>query len=150
MDFNKDIIPFEGVGDFKLYESFEDTKKLFKGQGINYNIENQSNKGCTPSVPWKIIKVKDTITLMFAKDKLFEIYVEQNFTGKLPNGICIGMPLEEAKRLDSSLTFNDWDECYESDLGYWLEDNLDDGTVMSITVFIKEILDDDTFFAYEW
>lgn len=150
MDFNKNIIPFEGIGDFKLYGNFENIKSLFKGQGINYNIEEQSNKGCNPPVPWKIIRVKDTISMIFAKEKLFEIYVEKNFTGKLPNGIYVGMSLEEAKEIDKSLTFNDWEECYESNLGYWLEDNLDDGTVMSITIFIKEITDDDEFFSYKW
>lgn len=150
MNFNNDIIPFKGIGDFLLYENFNNIKKIFKGHGINYNIEDQPNKGCTPPVSWKIIKVKDTITLIFAKDKLFEIYVEENFKGKLPNGIHIGMSIEKAKEIDNTITFNDWEECYESKLGYWLEDNLDDGTIMSITIFIKEILDDETFFSYEW
>ncbi len=150
MNFNQNIIPFDCVGDFKLYQSFEKTKAIFKGQGINYNIETQSNQGCNPPVSWKIITVKDTISLVFAKEKLFEIYLEGNFNGSLPNGIHIGMSMEEAKQIDKTLTFDEWEENYVSQNGYWIEDNLDDDTIMSITIFIKELLDDDTFFSYKW
>ena len=38
----------------------------------------------------------------------------------------------------------------ESDNGYWLEDDLTNNTVLSISVFIKEVLDEDVFYRYEW
>ena len=34
--------------------------------------------------------------------------------------------------------------------GYWLEDNINDNSVMSISIFIKEAIDDDLFDKYEW
>ena len=60
------------------------------------------------------------------------------------------MPLDEALKIDPSLKFNDWDEDFESLKGYRIEDNLDNNTVLSISIFIKEALDDEIFFRYEW
>lgn len=34
--------------------------------------------------------------------------------------------------------------------GYWLEDNINDNSVISISIFIKEAIDDDLFDKYEW
>jgi hypothetical protein len=34
--------------------------------------------------------------------------------------------------------------------GYWIEDNLDDKTVLTISIFIPELLDEDVFDSYEW
>ena len=69
---NTNIIPFVGVGSFLLLSSWP-------------------NKGCTPQVEWKIIHCDNHLNLFFAKDKLFKIYVDGEFPGKLPNGIYVGM-----------------------------------------------------------
>ena len=58
--------------------------------------------------------------------------------------------MEEAKKLDPDLVFDDWNEDYESPEGYWFEDDIDTKTVDSISVFIKEILDEDRFDYCEW
>ena len=58
--------------------------------------------------------------------------------------------MDEAIKIDPSLRYGDWNEDYQSERGYWLEDNLDDGTVLSMTIFIKEVMDDAVFFKYEW
>lgn len=60
------------------------------------------------------------------------------------------MPLEEAMEIDQDLEWNDWDEDFQSPDGYWLEDELDNNTVISISIFIKEALDDDLFDNYKW
>ena len=58
--------------------------------------------------------------------------------------------MDDALKIDHSLKFDDWNEDYESESGYWLEDNIDDNTVLSIAIFIKEVLHDETFFKYNW
>lgn len=148
--FDYKIEPYKGIGNFKFYQTLENAKAEFIGKGINYNIEIWPNSGHTPEVPWQIIRVKDAFSLFFANEKLFKIVLEGNYKGCLPNNVQIGTSLTEAMKLDKTITFNDWDECYESELGYWFEDNLDDGTIMSISIFIEEILNEDTFFSYEW
>lgn len=144
------LVPFIGIGKIKLMSLLDDVKKILKDNNVNFTIEYQSNKGCNPEVPWIMLHIENSITLSFAKNKLWEIYCEGSFSGELPNGIKIGMPLDEALKIDPSLKFDDWNEEFESSEGYWIEDNLDDNTVMSITIFIKEVLDDDIFFRYEW
>lgn len=60
------------------------------------------------------------------------------------------MKMDEALKLDSTLKYDDWNEDFHSDKGYWIEDNLENNTVLSITIFIKEVLDEDLFYKYEW
>ncbi len=144
------LIPFDGLGEIKLLSSFEYVKNILKMEKINFSIAYQPNKGCNPEVPWTIIYVENSISLTFAKEKLWRITCKEKFVGSLENGIKLGMPLKEALKIDTSLIFDDWNEVYESREGYWLEDNLDNNTVLSFTIFIKEALDDDVFFKYDW
>lgn len=146
----QNIRPFEGLDEIKLLSSLNDVKEYLKKNNVGFTIEYQSNKGCEPDVPWIILHVDNSISLIFAKDKLWQIYLEENYAGSLPNGIKIGMKMEEALKIDPSLKFDDWNEDFESANGYWIEDNLDDNTVLSISIFIKEVLDDEVFFKYEW
>ena len=147
---NWEIVPFEGIGKFKLYSSVSDIKKILDEEKISYFQEIQEHKNCTNPEPWVLITVKDMINFWFVKDKLFEIWIEKKFTGSLSNGLKFGMPIEKACKIDSELTFDDWDEIWKSPLGYWIEDNIDTKTVAKIAVFIREILDDDLFYSYEW
>lgn len=142
--------PFVGLDEIKLLSSLDSVKDYLKKKGVKFTVEYQSNKGCEPEVPWTILHVDNSISLMFAKDKLWQIYLEEKYVGSLQNGIRIGMPLDEALKIDPSLKFNDWDEDFESLEGYRIEDNLDNNTVLSISIFIKEALDDEIFFRYEW
>jgi hypothetical protein len=147
---NEKIEPFVGVGDFKLYMSIEEAKAIIKKENHKYTIEVWENKGCTPEIPWTILRVEKSINLFFANNKLFKIYLENDFIGKLDNGICIGLPMKKVLEIDSSLEYDDWNEDFQSKNGYWIEDDLDNETVATITVFIPEILDDDVFFQYNW
>ena len=60
------------------------------------------------------------------------------------------MTMEDAISFDPSLVYNDDEEDYESELGYWVEDDLDTNRIMRITIFIKEVLDEEVFFTYDW
>ena len=147
---NWDIVPFKGVGKFKLYSSVEDVKKILDDEKFSYSEEIQRHETWTIPEPWILISVKDTINFWFAKNKLFEIWVEEKFSGKLPNGIKVGMSMKEACKIDSKLKFDDWEEDWRSPLGYWIAQKLDTKQIKVIAIFIKEILDYDLFEKYEW
>ena len=144
------IVPYEGIGGIKLLSTLDDVKKYLDENNIKYTSEYQSNKGCDPEVPWILLHIENSIILKFAKNKLWQIFLEENYSGSLPNGIQIGMPMEKALKIDPSLSFDDWNEDYQSENGYWIEDNLDNNTVLSITIFIKEVLEEEVFYRYEW
>ncbi len=146
----EDIVPFKGYCEFLLYQSINEAKTVIKNHGMKYTLEVWGNNECTNPVPWTIIRIDDNIHLFFAKDKLFKIYLSNRCDAKLPNGISIGMQLSEALAIDPTLEYDDWEEDYQSPQGYWLEDDLDNGTVMSISVFIKEALDEELFEKYKW
>jgi hypothetical protein len=143
------IIPYQGIGAFHLYSSEETIKKQLQLEEESFVEEEWNNDG-NESVPWRIIRTASKMSFFFANDKLFKIYVEEGFDGSLESGVSIGMPMDKAIRLDPELKYNDWEEDWNSPKGYWIEDELDNNTVATITVFIKEILDDELFYKYEW
>lgn len=79
---------------------------------------------------------------------MFKIYVSEGFTGSLPNGIFIGTDIEDAKEVAPSFKYDDWNEDWSSDSVYRLEGSLDSNKVISITIFIKKIVDDNLFEEY--
>ena len=98
-----------------------------------------------------MITVNHVMSLFFAKNrKLFRIVLWQAYSGSLPNGIHPGMKIDEATCIDPDLKYVNWNEDYESDTGYWLEDDVESGEIMSISIFIKEMLNDDQFDNCDW
>ena len=59
------------------------------------------------------------------------------------------MQLTELEKLDSTLEYNDGEEDFSSDEGYWVEEDLESGKITAITIFIPEVLEED-FFSYQW
>ncbi|MBO7393812.1 MAG: hypothetical protein J6U98_06385 [Abditibacteriota bacterium] len=144
------VIPYQGVDDITFDMSFNEVKNLLRGKGLKFRTEHWPNKGCAPEVAWDIIRLGDDISIFFAKNRMFKIYFENNFPGSLSNGISLGMTIEDAKAIDPTIKYDDWEETYISRSGYWLEDDVESGRIISITVFIKELEDDEVFFKYEW
>lgn len=153
IDLTTPIIPYEGTGIFKLDASYDEVKSLLQEYSILYSEEISQPNDIDP--PWYIIGISkagekdDVISITFAKDRLFRICLYEGFEGKLPNGIHVGMPLDEAQRIDPTLTFDDWDEMFVSDNGYWLEDDADTKKICWITIFIPALERND-FFEYKW
>ena len=87
--------------------------------------------------------------MSFVDEVLFEISFENEYMGKLPNGIGIGNSMEELEKQDSSLEYNDDDECFVSAEGYWIIDDIDTGKVQTITIYLEEV-NSEEFFEYEW
>ena len=147
------IIPYVGTGIFKLDASYDEVKTLFAEQNISYTEEISQPNDIDP--PWTVIGISkageefDAMSITFAKNRLFRICLYEGFEGKLPNGIHIGMPLDEAQRIDPTLTFDDWDEMFISANGYWTEDDVNTKKLCWITIFIPALESDD-FFKYKW
>ena len=90
------------------------------------------------------------MVLWFAKDVLWQISFEGEFKGSLENGIKIGTSIEDAQSIDDELEYDDWNEIWSSDNGYRLVDTVESNKVIFFSIFIKEVLDDDAFYSYNW
>ncbi len=145
------ITPFIGTDSIKLYQTITDIKKILAAEGVGFHEEIWSSQSETVPNPWTVIIIDRVMSLFFAKNnKLFKMVFWQDYSGSLPNGIRTGMKVSEATETDSSLAFDDWNEDYESDAGYWLEDDVDSGEIISISIFIRELLDEDQFDHCNW
>ena len=151
MLFRETLIPFEGTKTFKLYQNIESVKSILDENRINYSIELWDSSYETVPNPWKVIVIDNVLSLFFAKnDKLFKITAWPGYEGTLLNGVRTGISMEEAKSLDKTIEYDEWEEVYLSKEEYWLEDELDSKTVLSISVYIRELLDDNNFDYCEW
>ncbi|HBL40724.1 MAG TPA: hypothetical protein DDY98_03810 [Ruminococcaceae bacterium] len=144
------IKPYVGYGNIELMMNFDEVKNILSSEKTKYICEHWSNKGCTPEVPWDIIRIDNRISLFFAKDKLFKIYFENYESGILDNGVSFNMEINMAKQIDSSIEYDDWEEEYISNNGYWLETDVKTERIISISIFIKEIEEDEEFYSYKW
>ncbi len=149
MFMNDSIIPYVGTDTFKLGDKLENVRAFLKENRIRFNQSVDLNKGCKPEIPWTFIELSKSITLCFVVDILFEIVLENDYTGKLTNGGYIGMKMSELKGIDSSLEYNDEDEDFVSKKGYWITDSVDTENIESITIFLPDVERED-FFEYEW
>lgn len=153
LDLNSKIIPYEGTGIFKLNSEYNQVKKMLENQNIPYNEKISKPNDVDPQ--WNIIKIyKDgseyeAVGLFFAKDRLFKINLCEDFEGILPNGIHTGMTIEEAEKIDKNLSYNDWEEDFESPEGYWLTYHRKTHLITIISIFIPALERDD-FFDYNW
>lgn len=144
------ITPYLGFGCINFNMTYEEVCRLLKDDGVDYTNEHWPNKGCTPEVAWDVIRIGKDISIFFARHRMFKIYFENGFSEKLSNGVRLGMSITEAEAIDPSIEYDDWNEVYTSKQGYWLEDDVESGQIISISIFIKEVENDDTFFSYEW
>ena len=145
------LIPFRGTDSFVFYQNIESAREILDLAKVGYTEELWESFSETVPNPWKVLVVEGIISLFFAKnDKLFKIVVCDNYEDCLQNGVRIGMSIDDAKKLDPTLSYSEWNEDYESELGYWLEDDVETKAVMSISIFIKEALEENTFDYCNW
>jgi len=150
MNISKTIIPFVGTDMITFDMTYDQVRNVLKESKIGFNVDLRPNRGCTPEVPWKIIRTNNSVSVFFANDKMFKINCGSSSLGTLNNGIEVGMSIENARRIDPTLEYNDLEEYYESSNGYWLFADSESDTISDITVFIKAVLDDEVFFSYNW
>lgn len=147
---DKKIIPYIGIDDIKFGMKLSDVTNILKKHEIKYCIGISPNKGYEKEIPWETIYIKDYMSLVFANNILWQINFEENFPGKLENGIKIGTKVKDLKKYDNTIFFDDWNENWESKKGYWLFDTVESGKIYMFSIFIKECLNDDEFYSYEW
>lgn len=151
MQFDEMIRPYVGTASIRLYQTIEEVKKTLSAEGIPFAEELWSGENETNPHPWNVLIVENVMSLFFARNgKLFKCVFWENYFGQLTNGIRTGMSLADARQIDASLVFDEWNEDYESSDGYWLEDDAESGKIIAITVFIRELLDEDKFDACNW
>lgn len=151
MVYKENLIPFKGTDSIQLYQTIDIVREALDKYQVGYSIELWESTSETVPNPWKVIVIEGVLSLFFAKNnKLFKIVAWDNYKGTLPNGIAVGMNISDAQKLDSTLIYNEWNEDYESDNGYWVEDDVESNTIMSISIFIKEVLEEDTFDYCKW
>ncbi len=146
-----DLIPNVGIKDIKIGMTLKDVEDILKKKNILYEISvNKHERG--DKVPWIYIEIKDYMDFIFTKDVLWRISAFSNFKGKLSNGIKLGMKLDECKKIDKSLEFDDWDELFFSKNNYIIEDECEFNTIITIMIGIEELFDkdDELFYSYEW
>ena len=147
------IIPYEGVGQIKLYSNPSDVIDYLEKTDTPYIMEKWSleNEGVKEDPdPWTIIDIKNIMRLFFASNnKLFKIALCQDYKGALPNGISLSSPFQEAMSIDSTLKFDDWDEIFISENGYFMETDVDNEAILNISIFIRE-METSEFDNLEW
>ncbi len=147
---DKKITTYEGIDDIKLGDTFENIVTILKEHKIIFSTGIDKNKGCTQQIEWKTIYIKKYMSLVFANNILFQINFEEEFKGALDNGIKIGTLISVAQKMDTNLEYDDWNEVWQSNVGYWLFDTVEFKKVYTITIGIKEMLSDDEFYSYKW
>ena len=147
---NMMLIPYKGIGKYQLYQSIEDTISKLKEDEDSFVKELWSNEDLTNPVPWTIIRTNSGMNMFFAKNRMFKAYVDGAFSGELPNGIRIGMKMSDVMKIDSNIKYDDWEEDWQSPDGYWLENDPSNDTVLTITIYIRELLNEEMFEQYNW
>lgn len=142
VDLNAPIIPWEGMGGIKLYSHINEL----------YNAIQQSKQ--EPSLIGKFLlkyEIEDSVDLWFnvVNGKLFKITALKNYTGKLMENICIGMPIDEVLKIEPSFEYDDFEEVYCSPKGIYIETDPVKHTVLWISVYINEI-DNEDFESGNW
>lgn len=139
MDIRADIIPYYGAAGFLLYSHYEPIKN-----GTFVDLNEAFFK----------INIDGIVSLFYAKPnmKMFKIMVYQGYFGML-NGIkVLGKSIEELYKLFPSIYFDEDEEIYlpKPQQGFYFEPDAEILLVNAVTVNIKEMENDNTFFKYEW
>ena len=136
IDNNSPIVPWEGLGGFKLYSHISQFYDLIA------NMDEKSRLFTTFFIRYEI---KESVDLWFnlMNGKLFKITALKDFKGLLSNKIHIGMHIDEVLQVEPSFEYDDFEEVYVSSKGIYIETDPVEHTVLWISVFVKEIDNDD-------
>ncbi|CAM4448375.1 hypothetical protein [Paenibacillus tarimensis] len=139
---NAPIIPWKGLGGLNLYSHISEYYSIIK------NLKEADALLGKSLVRYEI---KDEVILWFNifNGKLFKITALKNYTGKLFDVIHIGMPIDEVLEIEPSFEYDDFEEVYCSPKGIYIETDPIEHTVLWISVYIKEI-DNEDFDKGNW
>lgn len=136
------IIPWKEMGGIKLYSTIKDCKSI---------IERRDVKAVLLNNLWIRYEVDNKMYLFFhlVNGKLFKMTTLDEYKGKLFNKISVGIPEFELLELEPSFVFDEFEEVFETEKGVFLETDPIYHTVEYISVFVKE-LDDENFQEGLW
>lgn len=132
VDLNAKIEPWKGLGGVELYTHIGKLQKYL-----------EESRAKTQMLGRFLVKyeIQDQLILWFnvVNGKLFKITACKEYKGFLFDRIKIGMDIENVLKEDSSFSYDDFEEVYESEKGIYIETHPQTNEVMWISVFIKEI-----------
>lgn len=136
------IIPWKGAGGIKLYSTIRDLKEI---------IDDKNVSGVLLNKYWIRYEIKDKLFLFFhlLNGKLFKITTLENYKGQLFDNIHYGMSEQELIDSHPDFVYDDFEEVYESKNGAFLEMDFRKNQVSYISVYIKE-LDEEDFEEANW
>ena len=142
IDNNLPIVPWVGLGGVKLYSHISHFYDL---------IANMDEKSRLVTKFFIRYEIKDSVELWFnlMNGKLFKITALKDYRGLLFNKIHIGMHIDEVLEKEPSFQYDDFEEVYVSANGIYIETDPIQHTVLWISVFVKEI-DNDDFERGNW
>lgn len=142
LDISASIVPFEGFGEIKLYSTRDELRELLENEGVKSEIIHND---------WIRYDIQDSVELFFhlKNNKLFRITTLDNYQGKLFERIGVGTTEEELLEVEPSFIYDDFEEVWESEKGVFVETDAETNTVRWISVYIKE-LDDEDFEEANW
>ena len=142
LDIRAPIVPFKGFGKIKLYSTRNQVQELLEGKAVKSEIINND---------WIRYDIQNSIELFFhlKNNKLFRITTLDNYKGKLFGKIGVGTTEKELLEADPSFVYDDFEEVWESKKGVFVEMDAETNTVRWISVYIKE-LNDENFEEANW
>ena len=143
IDINAPIIPWEGMGGIKLYSTIKEMRELL-GNEREVSAVVYHNM-------WIRYEIKGIMYLFFhlANGKLFKITTLEGYKGKLFDKIGVETLEDEFLEIEPSFIYEDFEEVFESEKGVFIATNPLSTKAMWITVYIKE-LDNDDFEEANW
>ena len=142
LDIRAPIVPFKGFGKIKLYSTRNQVQELLEGKAVKSEIINNE---------WIRYDIQNSIELFFhlKNNKLFRITTLDNYKGKLFGKIGVGTTEKELLEAEPSFVYDDFEEVWESKKGVFVEMDAETNTVRWISVYIKE-LNDENFEEANW
>lgn len=136
------IIPWVGMGNVKLFNHISEFYSI---------IEQHCEEPVSLGNFLIRYEIDNSIDLWFnvLNGKLFKITALKNYTGKLFDVIYIGMSIDRVLEIEPSFEYDDFEEVYCSPKGIYIETDPVENTVLWISVYIKEI-DNEDFDKGNW
>ncbi|GMK47428.1 hypothetical protein PghCCS26_45580 [Paenibacillus glycanilyticus] len=142
INLNAPILPWIGMGDLNLYNRIGDFYQLLNSEEVKVNLLGKF-----------LIRyeINNSIDLWFNLNngKLFKLTALNKYNGTLFEKIKIGMHIEEVLSIEPSFEYDEFEEVYCSNKGIYIETDPANDTVLWISVFIKEI-DNQDFESGHW
>ena len=136
LDINAPIIPFVEMGNIKLYSTIKELTPMLNASKA-HSVKLNEN--------WVRYDIDNVLMLFFhiENQKLFKICTQSGYKGKLLNSICTETSEDALISLDPDIVYDDFEEVWESPKGYYIETDVETGKASWISIFIKEVFDED-------